>query len=742
MDIRNELLDRLRKEIIGPCPNSQYIDKETGEEILVRGVHGSPKSRYGAGMLYPQQCVINGEVDGEENIEDTDQETDFTNEEPDDIPIEGNRSSGNTETGVADEEPVGMANQYHPSAVGFTVRFNSAASEDKIRLSVQSAYYEKSGSKTPVKRFDKEGKIIISKNKKGDYYQADFWVRRPIQSEPVEVRINELFKDSKKSVDFDLFYKKDKETWLKLRIFNRTTPEDISEGFLTYTFVIINELRGSTDDSIDSASILYQNKLTLTSFSKDLIIAYKEKLSFSDTEEEEELNLLYRNKRVYAIGHGNSVEWTFDKDNQAIDEIFTSAIPAYDLTQVAPTAHVTLSMLELSDRGDWATAKKSLINLQNKYEKWILDIKEIASTKKELENYKNAASRNVDKCQNSLERIKRGIKYLTEANEEDEIVQCFRWMNRAMIWQQQRSKTGVRKWLRTGSGKNKKLLLQKINGNSSSHKFPSLEEFHESSTRNGRWRPFQLAFILMNIDSIVNPDSKEREIVDLIWFPTGGGKTEAYLGLAAFNIFFRRMKGKEYFNWDFYGGTSILMRYTLRLLTTQQYERAASLICGCELIRQENDTALGDEPISIGLWVGSSSTPNKNDSAKTQLKLLKKDVKAPYNFVVMKCPCCGSQIGKVEKSTRYDKDKIKGLIIDDGRNAHVRFKCDNEYCEFSETPLPLQVVDEIIYETPPTLLLGTVDKFAMVTWKKDAGRLFGFRYQDEGGKIRISPPAS
>ena len=225
-----------------------------------------------------------------------------------------------------------------------------------------------------------------------------------------------------------------------------------------------------------------------------------------------------------------------------------------------------------------------------------------------------------------------------------------------MIWQQQRSKAKIRKWQKTGKGKYQKLTLDYLDEDSKTTTFDSLEDFHKGKY-NGKWRPFQLAFVLMNIESIINPKSKEREIVDLIWFPTGGGKTEAYLGLTAFNIFYRRIKGKKTSNWEYYGGTTVLMRYTLRLLTTQQYERAASLICACDLIRLENKEQreeefklgeLGEEPISIGLWVGGSSTPNKVSEARAQLNKLIKDPKEEYNFVVMKCPCCGTQIGKVD----------------------------------------------------------------------------------------------
>jgi len=201
--------------------------------------------------------------------------------------------------------------------------------------------------------------------------------------------------------------------------------------------------------------------------------------------------------------------------------------------------------------------------------------------------------------------------------------------------------------------------------------------------------------------------------------------------------------------WDYHGGTTVLMRYTLRLLTTQQYERAASLICACDLIRIENKEKreqdlelgeLGDEPITIGLWVGGSSTPNEISKARTQLTRLTDNPKEEYNFVVMKCPCCSSQIGKVDGANQYDTvSKIVGIHKKDGAHGDVYFKCENSACEYSDHPLPLQVVDESIYDSPPTLLLGTVDKFAMIPWKKEAGNLFGFR-GDHERTHRICPP--
>jgi hypothetical protein len=752
MNIRDEIVNAVIKEIVGPDPAPKYKDETTGEEILLASVHGSPKSRYGAGMLYPQQTINNEEVDTEDKDDlndDSDSEEGYEGHEGEEI--KGKRTSVGSGD-EQDEEPVGMANQYLPSAMGFTVRFR-IQDTDEIKLLIRSAYYHKAKDKKPKKQLDKEGQIVTSQSKDGKTFESDYWTRRPINPEPLTLNLNSLIPQNKKSYDIVIKKSADGSDWLKLRVFDRTTPNDKEENSLTYTFVLINSLDSVTDDSTNPNKILYQNELTLTADSASLIMPYKEKTLITDTNEEKELNLLYRKKRVYSVGHGTSVEWKVEENNSSnyeiVKQVKTSVIPVYDLPQVAPTAHVNLSMLELSDLGDWEKAKESLKILKERYKFWIEE-KDTLSESDEFENYRVAAKSNIEKCNISLSRIDKGIELLLKADADSDLVKCFRWMNRSMIWQQQRSKAKIRKWRKTGKGKNPKLTLDYLDEDSKTTTFDSLEEFHKGKY-NGKWRPFQLAFVIMNIESIINPKSKEREIVDLIWFPTGGGKTEAYLGLTAFNIFYRRIKGKKISNWAYYGGTTVLMRYTLRLLTTQQYERAASLICACDLIRLENKEQqeeefkpgeLGEEPISIGLWVGGSSTPNKVGDARAQLNKLIKDPKEEYNFVVMKCPCCGTQIGKVDGITSFDSEsiRIRGLHKKDGKTGEVYFQCGNGSCEYSDIPLPLQVVDESIYESPPTLLLGTVDKFAMIPWKKEAGNLFGFRKSDKSNTYRICPP--
>ena len=730
MDIREELVKAIKEETVGPAENAKYKDDSTGEEVLLKYVHGSPKSRYGAGMLYPKATENIGESDTEEN--------------PSKFETIGNESEqkGKTATGKPKsedldyEEPVGLANQFLPSAMGFTVRFRKNEHYSIIKLNIKSACYKKGSGKKMLKRVNKECKIEVQTNKAGDPTESDYWIRSPLDIDGIEIDVYSIFDKEEKKKKEILAKNENGQDWLSLNIYDRSLQ---SEDFITLTFVLVNEIE-ATGSWSDDKFILYQNELNLITDNENLIAPYKERTRASDTDEEKELNLLYRKKRIFGIGHGVSVKWESKiEDNSNIEnvsDIKTSVIPTYEMRQIAPTTHVNLSMYELSDFGNWEIAKVSLKKLAKEYREWI---NEISAKSNELNaSYQQAAFDAIDKCKSTLKRIERGIDYLLNAEEDSNLVKSFRWMNRAMLWQQQRSSEPQRIWKRV---RNKGRIdddLEELQ--SGGQHFDSLKKFYET-TRWGNWRPFQIAFVLINIKSVINPESEEREIVDLIWFPTGGGKTEAYLGLSAFTIFYRRLKGEDDLNHEKYSGTTILMRYTLRLLTTQQYERAASLICACELIRKDN-FELGDEPISIGLWVGGSSTPNDNAKARSQLTELNNNQRfrqAPYNFVVMKCPCCAAQLGKISNVKSRDKNKIKGLFKEDGRNGRVLFKCENEKCEFYDIDLPLHVIDEQIYENAPTLLLGTVDKFAMITWKTEAGKLFGFR-EKEGVRKRITPP--
>ena len=251
-------------------------------------------------------------------------------------------------------------------------------------------------------------------------------------------------------------------------------------------------------------------------------------------------------------------------------------------------------------------------------------------------------------------------------------------------------------------------------------------DYYTIEKKNASWRAFQLAFILMNIESVSNPESKERDIVDLIWIPTGGGKTEAYLGLSGFTIFLRRLNDPVNG-----GGTAIIMRYTLRLLASQQFIRASILICACEKMRRELNKSgkfdLGEDEISIGLWVGGDPTPNTNKDAKSEYISLTKACKSKEEleenkrqhnkFQVLKCPWCGTKL-----EVEYADGKKKGIWGYEYGRKNIIF-CPEPKCEFNKK-LPIQVVDEELYKNPPTLLFGTVDKFAALPWKGEVSNLF------------------
>jgi len=236
MNIRDEIVNAVFKEIVGPDPKPKYKDEETGEEILLASVHGSPKSRYGAGMLYPQQTINIGEVDAE-NKNDTDDNSD--NEEG----HEGEEIKGKrTNAGAGDEqdeEPVGMANQYLPSAMGFTVRFR-IQDADEVKLLIRSAYYNKAKDKKPKKQLDNEGQIVTSQGKDGKAFESDYWTRLPINPEPLILNLNSLIPQNKRCYDKVIKKSADGTDWLILRVFDRTSSKDKGENALTYTFVLIN----------------------------------------------------------------------------------------------------------------------------------------------------------------------------------------------------------------------------------------------------------------------------------------------------------------------------------------------------------------------------------------------------------------------------------------------------------------------------------------------------------------------
>ena len=387
--------------------------------------------------------------------------------------------------------------------------------------------------------------------------------------------------------------------------------------------------------------------------------------------------LLYRDKKEIAIGHGVGVDW---ENVGNITTIYSTWMPRYELPSVehSKIKNQNFSMKELSELSAKELYKK-LIILSEMYKQWLQQQKVVVS---ELAPYlQEEAQKNIQQVEQIIKRLEEGIKLVTKSEQSLEYM-AFQFANKSMVLQ--RAYSEVARQYRAEKKRVK----------------PEL---------NGEWRLFQLIFLLMNIAGASNENHEDREVVDLIWFPTGGGKTEAYLGVAAYTMAYRRLLAPNQI--DKYAGITVFMRYTLRLLTTQQFQRAAALICAAELLRRHNPNLFGTEPFSIGLWIGADSSPNSFKDAMDKMEELQKrqEVKAGNPIQLMNCPWCGTEL-------THEQYEIS--------EKHQKIFCSNKECDFDKG-IPVYTIDEAIYQKLPTLLIGTVDKIAQLPWKQNMHELFG-----------------
>lgn len=399
--------------------------------------------------------------------------------------------------------------------------------------------------------------------------------------------------------------------------------------------------------------------------------------------------LLYRDCYEFAVGHGCAVDWHDIQQNQAA-VLETALIPDYELPATTPNSMAGLEMQPLADAKTPQTIAAKLTPLLDAYADWICQRRNDIANLPTSELQQTAAV-HLDRCNDALQRMRDGLALLAS---DGQVFDAFRFANRAMLLQRSYS-AWAQEYRRTGNRATSRPKLQ------------------------GAWRPFQIAFILLNLVSIARPDSSERAIVDLLWFPTGGGKTEAYLGLIAFTAGLRRLRGdSEDMRGD--GGITVIMRYTLRLLTTQQFQRAATLICACEHLRRQQSGQWGEHPFQIGLWVGAGATPNNLKDAEEALDKLHggNEVREGNPVQLSSCPWCGEHLD--HRHYHIDSERERMLLV-----------CPNRACTFHGTAknpdqgIPALLIDDDIYRQCPTLLLATADKFARLPWKPQTMALFG-----------------
>lgn len=253
------------------------------------------------------------------------------------------------------------------------------------------------------------------------------------------------------------------------------------------------------------------------------------------------------------------------------------------------------------------------------------------------------------------------------------------------------------------------------------------ETFFELGKKRGydSWRQFQVVFIVSNLIDIVAQywvddfkDCNTIEKISVLWFPTGGGKTEAYLGIVIFNLFFDRLRGKD-------KGVTALFRFPLRILSLQQFQRIFYAIMAANKIKLKYNIA--GSPFSIGHWVGGDQTPNNIDKVDPEWKfyidiLKKKNGSKEDNQKVQEklrrikvCPVCGSLVN----------------VVWSNRFGTIMHMCQNKECNWGKggLPLPIYITDTDIYRYLPAVIVSTVDKIATSGMQsKFANIIGGVRY--------------
>ncbi len=789
INARESYIELIRADLMGP-------GSETTTDIDHELISSKPQDRYSVGILYPQEMESKDNDELEQNNDNNSEEIEtdsleIANEYTD---IKADKKGSKYRKPIFEDcgldEEVTMASQLKPSSMGITFIVKGDATKIKCNVKFATYHHTKLSELyvnytptdpdsfslpedfSPYLKYDHEKQRITFLSKLDSKTASKIFEKENVSSLQ---NIHEIRTVVYKCTDVchESFVRDPHETECTIDFssdsyVNSIGPLDGTTASLTALKTPINDCYSITimmvntckDQFVEVDKYIFQPSVSVSTDNNDFVFIDSNKCkAISDNldDEEKRLELLYRDKNIYATGLGVSTDWLINDDGTG--KVWTDFMPeaeipqmSFDLPDNPYLSNDKLSMKHLSDLDDTPKATKisELKALTRLYKEWIDKLSEIKAS---LEpNHLYAANRNIEECLKAYSRMIQGIEILEN---DDTAFDAFQLANRAMFMQRVH------------------LRMQSTHNANGGDRYPGDEDiksalenmdYNTESDNRCIWRPFQLAFMLMDIKGIVDPSCSDRDMVDLIWFPTGGGKTEAYLGLTAFTIFNRKMRyiGNS-------GGTAVIMRYTLRLLTSQQFSRAATLICACEYIRKDCSVSdsypvgmprramikskykrykMDNDPITIGLWIGNEHVPNRNKGskerpgAKEYLDKLKKasfethqlnSAKARNNkFQVLKCPWCGT---KMTKDIVNKKAKGKWGYNTDQNDRFYMF-CPHESCDY-RSRLPIQIIDDELYKNPPTLLFGTVDKFAMMAWKGETGSFFASNSENRTPELII-----
>lgn len=700
-EIRTQLVDVFRRDLVGPDP---VKDPDLAQERL----NENPSRWYLTGFLAPADDPLG--LDGADDDDPSAQEEMEHNvEEPD---TEG---TGGAAADAEEPEVPSTRRRFLPSSVGLTVLLDPGVTEIEARISwgdyrTEPALPEAVLSPEPLpEEVDETGK-----RKRLDRPRVD-WVRAP-KERIVRLPVRDGRSPRILVPDSAAEQRRGGALVLEMhsRVFSYPTPDGRTERVRALTVFLVN-YRATVHKFYADVSYAFQARVELICPS-----GFRPRRDLSGYRSQDwDLRLAdlhYSDVCEYAVGRNAAAAWdSTEEGSGTVTRVWTDPLPSAEVERVAPNedeslkARVTFGMetlARLAESGG-AALRGGLADLPALYGAWIgLQGRLLSGLPPRR---KETAERLIVDMETAKRRIAEGIDIL--ANDAS-ARSAFRFMNLAVAAAARRRAAGP-----TGD--------------------PDKQD-------EPNWRPFQLAFILLNTAGLVDKTHDDREAADLLFFPTGGGKTEAYLGLAAFVIAHRRLNASGVLG----AGVAVIMRYTLRLLTLDQLARAAGVICALELLRTDPKNAddrgrrlLGDWPIEIGLWVGSDASPNKlggrgksdDTTAVGRVRRYRqgKDKRAPAPLKA--CPWCG---------TEFTPSSF-ACVPTDHAPTNLEIRCANTRCDFNRNrALPVLTVDEPIYRRLPAFLIATVDKFAALPWVGETGAFFGHvdRFIDDVGFYGAAEP--
>lgn len=565
-----------------------------------------------------------------------------------------------------DNEPISTTKFELPSSIG--ISFYVESSLDCICLDVTWGDYTKSTEKNIGKDGKEHSHAIYKRIPEEETVQVKF-------SDFARTKDYPLVQDSNVHVHVSRIPLKDRYSLITAYVVNkRSNPSSDVEGLMFQVGIKAHAEDGS---AVFIAEHICRNVLATDEF-------------------------YFEQRPIMGRGRGCAAVWG-NTEHGRTNYVESAFIPEYEYPGVSAAlkgfSAKYFSTWQMAAKGKKADTLHKLKTLADSYENWIKETLESNPRMNDQGFQEQVGNLVIDHCRDALRRIRAGIQII----ETDEIsFEAFSFMN-SVIFMQNSIKNYAKKH---GKG---------IECN--------FEEFLDPNNPKNEfaWRPFQIAFILMNLKGIVHPDDPERRIVDLLYFPTGGGKTEAYLGLMAFTIANRRLRASDADKYNHDGGVTIILRYTLRLLTTQQRDRITRMVVAAELVRQKSYPRYGSEPISIGFWVGGGVTPNKFEDLKEKPEK-SYETRSQKNLLykqLLTCPLCGRPLTKDDFYISPDEKSVEIYCSD--KNCKFYKYSKNE----ERTPIPVYLVDEEIYAKCPTIILSTVDKFARLPWDVNTNALFG-----------------